>query len=344
MKIRMVLGFVVGVALAVALFRVFGTNSIGPAFGTLGWAGFAVIVAFQAGLIVLTGIAWWLLVRGEADVSLWQFVWGRLIRDAASQALPLSQLGGMVLGTRALAIAGTPAALATASLIVDIGIELAGMVFYALIGLALLCWLRPASGLIGPIAAVLAVMAMMAAAFVAVQVRGSRLVGGWLARLTARWTGRRAQHAFGLPQAIRQIHAGLANLALAWSVHLVCWMLTAVQMWLTLRFMDIPIGFAKVVVIDSLTFGIRTIAFFVPSGIGVQEGAFILLGELFGMGAQTALALSLVRRARDLVVAIPTLIGWQLQEHGVFWRRRPAASFPGADPAREIHHARKDAA
>lgn len=340
MRIRIILGFLVGAALAVALFRAFGTNSIGHAFGTLGWIGLALIVAFQLGLIVLTGLAWWLLVRDRSDASPWQFVWGRLIRDTASQALPLSQLGGMVLGARALAIAGVSAALATASLIVDIGIELAGLIFYALIGLVLLYLLQPTSRLVGPITAMLVVMAVMAAAFAAVQVRGSRLVGGWLARLTTRWTGARTQHAFGLPQAIRQIHAGLSNLALAWVVHLVCWVLTAVQMWLTLRLMDVPIGFGKVVVIDSLSFGIRTIAFMVPSGIGVQEGAFILLGGLFGVGAQTALALSLIRRGRDLVIAIPTLIGWQLQENGLFGRRRSAV-VPDAEPAREI---REDAA
>ncbi len=328
-------------ALAVALFRAFGTNSIGHAFGTLGWAGFLLIVAFQLGLIMASGIAWWLLVPGRSDTSPWHFVWGRLIRDAASQALPLSQLGGMILGARALTAAGVSAALATASLIVDIGIELAGLIFYALVGLALLCWLQPASRLIAPIAAVLAVMAAMAAAFAAVQVRGSGLVGGWLARLTSRWTGAHTQPAFGLPQAIRQIHAGVSNLALAWLVHLVCWVLTAVQMWLTLRLMEIPIGFGKVVVIDSLAFGIRAVAFMVPSGIGVQEGAFILLGGLFGVGAQTALALSLIRRGRDLVIAIPTLVGWQLQENGVFRRRRSAAALRDAEPAREI---RKDAA
>lgn len=340
MKARIILGFLVGTALAVALFRAFGTNSIGRAFGTLGWAGFALIVVFQLGLIVLTGIAWWLIVRGRSDASPRQFVWGRLIRDAASQALPLSQLGGMVLGARALTAAGVSAALATASLIVDIGIELAGLIFYALIGLALLCWLQPASRLIAPIAAVLAVMAAMAAAFVVVQVRGSGLVGGWLAQLTTRWTGARTPHAFGLPQAIRQIHAGLSNLALAWLVHSVCWVLTAVQIWLTLRLMDVPIGFGKVVVIDSLAFALRTIAFMVPSGIGVQEGAFILLGGLFGVGAQTALALSLIRRGRDLLIAIPTLVGWQLQENGLF-RRGRSAVLADAEPAREV---RKDAA
>jgi len=179
-----------------------------------------------------------------------------------------------------------------------------------------------------PIAGVLAVLASLAAAFFVVQARGSGVVGGWVARLAGAGQGVRARFQFGLPQAIRQIHARYANLVLAWIVHLVCWVLTAVQLWLTLRFMAAPVRFGGALVIDSLAFAIRGAAFIVPGGLGVQEGAYVLLGGLFGVGAHDALALSLVRRARDLAIAVPTLIAWQLHEGG-----RLAASRP-AEPAR----------
>ncbi len=44
----------------------------------------------------------------------------------------------------------------------------------------------------------------------------------------------------------------------------------------------------------------RSAAFFVPSGLGVQEGGYVLLGAIFGLGPETALALSLAKRAREL--------------------------------------------
>ena len=37
----------------------------------------------------------------------WIAVWGRFVRDAGSEVLPLSQVGGYVLGTRAITLAGS---------------------------------------------------------------------------------------------------------------------------------------------------------------------------------------------------------------------------------------------
>ncbi len=345
MKAQIVLGLAVGVALAVALFRAFGTHGIGRAFDNLGWSGFAAVVGFHLALTVLLGLPWWQLLRGSVEAHPASFVWARLIRDAASQALPLSPVGGMVLGARALTASGLPGALATASLIVDIGIEMAGLVCYALIGLGLLCSLRPHSELIAPVAAALAAMAAVAAAFIAVQMRGSGAFGRWVAQLASRAAGAHAPHVFALPRAIRQIHARPSNLLVAWALHVVCWILTAVEMWVTLRLMRVPIHFGGAVVMDSLAFAMRSVAFIVPSGIGVQEGAYVLLGGMFGVGAQTALAVSLVRRARDLAIAVPPLLLWQLHEGGQFWRWRAAARSPApqASPSPSLP-ADKDAA
>ena len=52
----------------------------------------------------------------------------------------------------------------------------------------------------------------------------------------------------------------------------------------------------------------------VPQALGVQEGGYIMLGALFGLSAEAALALSLVRRARDLVIGLPILLVWQVVE------------------------------
>lgn len=321
MRMRLLLGFVLGAALAAALFRSFGAKDIGHAFATLGLSGFAVLVAFHLGLIGIMGVAWWTLVRGRPYALIWPFVWGRLVRDSASQALPLPQLGGMVLGVRALAAAGVPAAFATASLIVDLGIETAALIAYAMVGFGLLCWLEPASTLVRPVAAGLAIMAVLVAAFLAFQARGSGLIGAWLSRFASGWSGSRARGGSGLPLAVRQIHARYSNLVLAWLAHLGCWLLTGLQMWITLRLMHFSVGLARAVVIDSLAFAMRAVAFIVPSGLGVQEGAFVLLGGAFGIGPQSALALSLIRRSRDLVIAVPVLLAWQMHEGGRIWRR-----------------------
>ena len=61
-------------------------------------------------------------------------------------------------------------------------------------------------------------------------------------------------------------------------------------------------------------FTARSIGFAVPGALGVQEGAYLLAGPLMGLHGDTAVALSLLKRARDICIGIPTLIVWQIIE------------------------------
>jgi hypothetical protein len=79
-------------------------------------------------------------------------------------------------------------------------------------------------------------------------------------------------------------------------------------------------------VIESLLYAIRTLAFAVPNAVGVQEGAYVLIGASFGLAPDMALALSLVKRARDLAIGLPALGVWQIVESRRLWRSRPAAA------------------
>ena len=52
--------------------------------------------------------------------------------------------------------------------------------------------------------------------------------------------------------------------------------------------------------------------------LGVQEGGYVLLCGLFGLSPAAALAFSLARRARDLLLALPVLPSWQWAEGRAF--------------------------
>jgi hypothetical protein len=107
-----------------------------------------------------------------------------------------------------------------------------------------------------------------------------------------------------------------------------------------LRFSGAPLGFATVLVIESLLYAARSVAFAVPNAVGVQEGAYILLGASFGLTPETALALSLLKRARDLTIGLPALAAWQLLESGRLWRR--IAGGRGIRPAEYRNPGRDD--
>ena len=88
-----------------------------------------------------------------------------------------------------------------------------------------------------------------------------------------------------------------------------------------------PIWIGAGIAIDCLVSGVRSAAFMVPSSIGVQEGAYVVVCGLFGIDPQVAVALSLLRRGRDFAIGIPALLAWQVLEGQTAWRQTKETAF-----------------
>src|ERR1700729_374686 len=106
MKRLLLPALIAGLVLLTLLMAHVGIGGILHGLERLGVAGFALILAIHLALNEGLALAWWLLDRAGQRLRYLAFCWGRLIRDAASEALPLSQVGGQVLGARALMMAG----------------------------------------------------------------------------------------------------------------------------------------------------------------------------------------------------------------------------------------------
>lgn len=322
------IGLVAGLGLLTALVAHYGAGTIVHAVATVGWRGFAIVVALHLGLIVWLGLSWWLLGIGRPDATPGAFVWGRMIREAGSEALPFSQIGGFVLGARAATLAGVGASFAAASTVMDVTVEMIGQLGYTLLGLGLLAWLRPESALLMPVVIGLLVMTLLAAAFVALQARGIELVETFLGRLAQAFLGTKRGDERGVRAEIVALHRRPLILAGGTFAHLAGWISNGLEAWVTLHLMGVPIGLAETLIIDSMLYGLRSAAFFVPNAIGVQEGGYVMLGGMFGLPPDMAMALSLIRRGRDLVIGVPSLFAWQLAEGRRAWR--------GVDTARVV--------
>lgn len=308
---RAAIGFlIVGTALAAILIGRSEYGDILNAFRTLGVSGFLALVGVHLALIVLMGVSWSVLGSPPRRA----FVWARLVRDGAAEVLPLSQIGGFVLGARALVLAGAAPAFASASTVVDVTLELVAQLFYTLLGLGLLAWLKPGSAIEGPAIASVAAMAVLASLFVLAQRRGVGAVERVLTKLGGALLGPRPPGGASLRHSIAEIHRRPGRLVAGIALHLLAWVLVGGETWIILSFIDAKLGLAEALVIDSLLSGLRSMAFMVPQALGVQEGAYVLLGALFGVPAEAALAMSLIRRARDLTIGAPALIAWQVIE------------------------------
>ena len=46
----------------------------------------------------------------------------------------------------------------------------------------------------------------------------------------------------------------------------------------------------------------------------MEEVSYVLIGQVFGVPASLSIGLSLLRRARNIVIGAPALIAWQIVE------------------------------
>lgn len=297
-----------GAAILVWLIARVGVAPVLAAAGRLGWGGFLFIVVCHLGLIVLMGHAWWLLAPHRPPRR--AFVFARFVRDSAAEALPLSQVGGFVVGARALVLGGASGRFAAASTLVDLTVEACAKLPYTLLGVALL-WLREPGGaaLIGGLGVL--VVALPALCVVLFQRQVAGLVERGVAAIARRTGGIWSLPPASLRQEIATIYRRRLALAGAFAIHATTWLLSGVELWLMLRLMGAPLGLAAAIIIDSLLNGLRSFAFAIPGALGVQEAGYVMLGALFAMPPELAIALSLLRRGRDLAIGIPGVLAWQ---------------------------------
>src|SRR5712691_5155826 len=97
MKAVPILVAIAGVAAMAALVGYFGAGAVMRSLLAVGGVGFAAVCAIHLALIAVMGLAWRALLPGAPSGKV---MWARLVRDSGSEALPLSQVGGYVLGAR----------------------------------------------------------------------------------------------------------------------------------------------------------------------------------------------------------------------------------------------------
>jgi uncharacterized membrane protein YbhN (UPF0104 family) len=110
------------------------------------------------------------------------------------------------------------------------------------------------------------------------------------------------------------IYGHTGRLALGFTVHLIGWLAAGTAGWIAYRALGAPIDFDDVLAIEALLSALAAAAFLVPVNAGVQEAGYAGLGAIFGVPPELSIGVSLVRRARDIVVGVPILLLWQALE------------------------------
>lgn len=319
-KVMALLGLA-GLALATALVVREGAGAVLGAVFAAGW-GLVLVVLYDAVPLLVDAAAWRTLVPGDQRPGLARVAGARWIRQSVNQLLPVMQVGGDVVGARMLHLAGVRGPDAGASVVVDLTLSVATQALFTLAGVALLLALFETNGLIWPVLGGTALLVAGLIGFVLAQRKG---LFRFLARYLEGASGGMLAFvgsAEALDQAVRAMHARPRALWRNVGLQLVGWVFGVGETWLACWVLGHGIGFAEAFILHSLVRAVRSAAFPVPAGLGVQEGSLMLLAGIVGLSPETGLALALVKRVRELAGGVPALIAWQVVEGGRLWRRR----------------------
>jgi putative membrane protein len=312
-----------GAALFTGLLIRQGFSQVWDAFATAEWMILGIIL-YHLIPIFFDANAWGVLFPKSDRPPLLRLFWMRWIGESVSTLVPSAAVGGDIVRARLAAINGTPLALAAGTVLADITLGIFIQAGFTLLGLFLLVEATGKTSFVRPtlIATVVALAAFVGFYFV------QRLgIFRFLARIISRLAGSAewqslVQGGDTLDQTVRFLYARRLGVfaCCAWTATSL--IVGSGEIWLALWALDLPASFMHALILQSMVFTIRSAAFAVPAGLGVQEGGYLVVGNLLGIPGDGALALSLVARAREIGIGVPGLVTWQVIEARRLWRER----------------------
>ncbi len=306
-----------GLALMAWLLARQGLSEVAGALGAAG-VGILWVSLYHAVPLAMNSFAWGVLVPAPHRPGLWRLCAMRWIGESVNGLLPVGQVGGEVVRARLLVLARTPAALAGASVLVDFTVGLLAQALFVLVGVALLLRAVGLGPTVQTILAVLGAGGLGLVVFYALQRSGGLRSGArWMARLgqTPHWQSL-SGGALHMDRELQALYDARRRILGAALLRLAGWFLSVGEIWLALYFIGASAGLGEALILQSLGFAARSLAFVVPAGLGVQEGVFVVVGGLLGLSPANALAVALIRRSREVLLGVPGLLLWAWEERG----------------------------
>lgn len=302
-----------GVLLFVGVLASQGLGAVLATLALAGW-GLVLVAVFHLLPLVLDAAAIRVLFTGlGARGSMRDALLARWVGESANSLMPAGQIGGPVLMARHLAQRGMALGNAAAAITVSTTLQTFAQIIFALAGLALL------GAQAGHVSQhTLRVSALIASGLLALQVGGFYLMQrrglfGKVMRAVNRFAGKRdwsrlMSQAEAIDQAVQLTYSRGGPVAASFLLSSIGWVVGTGEVYLITRLLGHPVNWGNAFVLESLGQAIRGAAFAVPGALGVQEGGYLLLAPMVGLPPDTALALSLAKRARELLLGLPGLL------------------------------------
>jgi putative membrane protein len=321
MRIFAPLAGIFGLALLTGLVAYFGFASVMQAVLSSEW-GTVLVVLARALALAGCGVGWWFLLTPKGPVPQ-VFIALRFIREAINGLFPFAVVGGDVIGARLLSHFGVAMSLGIASVLIDIFVQVVSLLIYVAAGVGIVLDV-PGPHRLSTVTFVMMAVALPAVAgfFLALNFGAFDPLVRWLVTFGEKRRWSIFAHVVDLGDCLQFIWRNHRGLSRSFAVHLVTVFFGAVEVWIAFHFMGYPVSVGAAIAIESIGQGGKAAAFMLPGGIGVQDGAMIAAAAIFGVPAEVALAMALIKRVPDLVLGIPSLLLWQALEGRRFFARR----------------------
>jgi putative membrane protein len=302
-----------GVLLFIGLLATQGLPAVVATLSLAGW-GLLLVALFHLLPLALDAVAIRVLFAGAAARgSMRDALLARWAGESANSLMPAGQIGGPLLMARHLAQRGLPLQHAAAAITVSTTLQTFAQIAFALLGVALLG--AQASHLSQH---TLRASSLIASGLLALQVGGfywmqRRGFFSKLMRAATRFSGKRdwsqwMSQAEAIDVEVQLTYGRTGPVAASFLLSLIGWLVGTGEVYLILLLIHHPVGWIDALLLESLGQAIRGAAFAVPGALGVQEGGYLLLAPLVGLPPDAALALSLAKRARELLLGVPGLL------------------------------------
>ena len=323
MKTASLILWAIGLFFVLALIGQEGFHKMGVALSAVGF-GMLWVSFYRFVPMFLDATAWRQLFPSGRRPPYFTTTVIRWVGESVNSLLPVAQVGGDVVRARLVAKRYALSRSSTgAATVVDFTLALMAHAVFSFCGLGLLL---TKTGLSEPVAA-FTVGILVAALLVGTLHFAPRLgLFGVLAELVERVAHKdpRLEKLAGGVQALHEqvieLHRRGPDLLFAFALKLTGWVLRVFETWLVLKLMGYPVDVGQAFIIESLAAAVRSASFFMPGGLGLQEGGIMVLGHILGLPTNASLGLAVIKRVREMTTGLPGLVVWSYFEHRGFKR------------------------